>query len=170
MEINNFNTYPVLNRLYCLLFIGWMTLSILTFGCGLSGVSNHVYYSWKAFIAFFLLFSNIHLRLIRLFNLFRGGRSRGTRFRKQSLVNCHQLNFVNFYCSNVRKNVMWVERKISWRTPGNIRLVRSLGPILVPLLKCLKRRPHHIIVVSPSSCTSPLALTKKYPPSRYVRA
>ena len=47
MKINNFNTYPVLNRLYCLLFIWFMTLSILTFGCGLSGVSNHVYYTVK---------------------------------------------------------------------------------------------------------------------------
>ena len=32
MKINNFNTYPVLNRLYSLLFISFMTLSTLLSG------------------------------------------------------------------------------------------------------------------------------------------
>ena len=45
MKINNFNTYPVLNTLYSLLFISFVTLFILTFECGLCGVSNHVYYT-----------------------------------------------------------------------------------------------------------------------------
>ena len=54
MKINNFNTYPVLNRLYSLLFISFMTLSILTFGCGLCGVSNHVYYSLQRTFCFHL--------------------------------------------------------------------------------------------------------------------